>query len=271
MIRTKAALPLLIALIAAAPHRAAAPAAADGAGNRMVAFTAVTPTRAGEAPDPFVRHCTADRRWCARLQLVEGGSAWLIELTPRGGAQMDFELTGVSDEQASFEIWPHIVIEASGAVLIGAEARQSTGYAGGGASESHLVLVRAAPGGGAMRQVLNVPIGAAKDIRACFDEDDRRSRRGACSDQYEYSGRLTLDPATRAGRPQFLFAVQARTYPGRRTIDSDSTTAPPLRRSDLRWAIDPGCTFRRRFAFDARTNVYAPDRALPPCADYFGQ
>jgi len=270
MDRRLLALPLLLSLIAAAPHRAAAPAT-DGAGNRVAAFAAVTPPRTGEPPDPFVRHCTADRRWCARLRLEEGASAWLIELTPRGGAQLDFELSGVSDEQAAFTMWPHIVIEAGGAVLVGVEVRRSTGYAGGGASETHMVLVRAEPGGREMRQVLDLPIGAAKDIRACFDAGDRRHRRGACSDQYEYSGTLTLDPATRAGRPRFLFAVLARTFPGRRTIDSDSTTEPALRRSDLRWANDPACTFRRRFAYEARENLYVPDRALPPCADYFGQ
>lgn len=267
MDRRLLALPLLLSLVAAAPHRPAAPAT-DGGGNRMAAFAAVTPPRAGEAPDPFVRHCTTDRRWCARLRLAEGASAWLIELTPRGGAQRDLELTGVSDEQAAFAIWPHIVIEADGAVLIGAERTRSTSYSGGGASATQLVLVRAAPDGGALRQVLDVPWSAGKDIRACFSARDTRNRRGACSDQYEFTATLTIDPATRAGRPHFLYATTARTYPGRRALDWDSTTAPPLRRTDLRWATDPACSYRRRIAPDARSGVYAPDRPLPACDDF---
>ena len=96
-----------------------------------------------------------------------------------------------------------------------------------------------------------------------------RRRRNACSDQYEFAGTLTLDPATRAGRPHFLFSARARTYPGRRALDSDSTTAPPLRPSDLHWAVDPACTYRRSLAPGAGDAGYTPDRPLPDCADYF--
>ena len=216
------ALPILLCLIGAAPHRPAVPAM-DGAGNRMAAFAAVTPPRAGEPPDPFVRHCTADRRWCARLRLEEGASAWLIELTPRGGAQRDFELAGVSDAQADYSIWPHIVIEAGGAIVVGVERTSSTSYSGGGASATRLLLVRAEPGSGPLRLVLDVPLRGGKEIRACFGPRDTRNRRGACSDQYEFAATLAIDPATRAGRPHFLLATTARTYPGRRTSDSDST------------------------------------------------
>jgi hypothetical protein len=259
---------LCLLAIAAAPQRAAAPAV-DGAGNRMAAFAATTPPRNAEAqPDPSALHCTADRRWCARMRPEEGASAWVVELTTRGAPQRDFELTGPGDEEARFTIWPHIVIEAGGAVLIGVERSRSTSYSGGGASATNLVLVRAEPGGGALRQVLDLPLRAGKDLRACFGPRDMRHRLGACSDQYEFDGSLTLDPATRAGPPRFLLTVRARTYPGRRDMNSDSTTERPLRRSDLRWWTDPTCSYLRRIAPDARDGQYAPDRPLPACSAY---
>lgn len=96
-----------------------------------------------------------------------------------------------------------------------------------------------------------------------------RRRRGACSDQYEFAATLTLDPATRSGPPQFLLASRARTYPGRLSPNSVSTTDPPFRRSDLRWAADPVCRSRRRLAPERADGAYLPDRAIPACADYF--
>jgi hypothetical protein len=262
------ALPLLLALPAAGPQRAQAPSA-DAAGNRVATFAAVTPPRPSDGMQAmFARHCTADRIWCARLQEEEGGSEWRLELTERGAPQRNFEVAGPSDEETAFAIRPSIVIEQDGAVLIGIERTRATGYSGGGASSTRLVQIRAEPGGGALRQVLDVPLRASKDIRACFGPRDTRRRRGACSDQYEFAGTLTLDPATRAGRPSFLLSVRARTYPGRRNLGSDSTTAPPLRPSDLRWATDPTCTYRRRIVFDPRQGLYLPDRPHPACADY---
>ncbi|MDQ8758257.1 hypothetical protein RCO27_18670 [Sphingosinicella sp. LHD-64] len=49
---------------------------------------------------------------------------------------------------------------------------------------------------------------------------------------------------------------------------ADSTQAPPLRRSDLAWADDPVCGYRRVFTADPASGRYAPDVALPPCDDY---
>jgi hypothetical protein len=270
--KARHAIYLLMLLIAAAPPRRTAPPNADAAGNRIVAFAPVTPPRLADDPDPFALHCTADRtadrRWCARLREDEGGSNWWLELSQGSAPARRFDVAGVHDEESAFAIWPQIVIEAGGAVMVGVEARRTTGYSGGGASATGLVLVRAEPGGGALRQVLDVPLRAMKEIRACFGPRDMRRRRNACSDLYEFAGTLTLDPATRAGRPHFLFSARARTWPGRRTLGSDSTTAPPLRRSDIRWAVDPVCTYRRRLAFDSGEGRYLPDRPLPDCADY---
>jgi len=259
---------LLIFLAAAAP----APPNVDAAGNRMATFAVVTPPRSADGADPFAQHCTAertaDRRWCARMREDEGGTTWWLELSQGTAPARRFDVAGLNDEESAFAIWPHIIVEASGAVMVGVEARRATGYAGGGASATRLLLMRAEPGDGALRQVLAVPLRAHKDIRACFGPRDMRRRRNACSDLYEYTGTLSLDPGTRTGRPQFLFSARARSWPGRRTRDSDSTTDPPLRRADLRWAVDPACTYRRRIAFDPRQETYAPDRPLPECTDY---
>jgi len=256
---------LLVLLVAAAP----APGA-DAAGNRMAAFASVTPPPAADGtPDPFARHCALDRRWCARLREDDAGGRWWLEVIEGAAPAQTFDIAGPNDEDSAFAVWPLLVVEAGGAVLVGVERTRSTGYSGGGASATRLVLIRAEPGGGALRQVLEVPLRAAKEIRACFGPRDIRRRRGACSDQYEFVATLTLDPATRAGSPHFLFSARARTYPGRRALASDSTTAPPLRPSDLRWTVDPVCSYRRRLAFDPGAGRYLPDRPLPPCADYF--
>lgn len=254
-----------LALAAAAPPTQAPPtASADAAGNRMVRFAA--PPAHG-ALDPYPRHCTADRSWCARLYPDEAGHRRL-ELYQGAAPPRFLDLAPEADEESGLAIWPALVIEANGAVLVGVERTRTTGYSGGGASATALVLVRAEPGGGAPRPVLEVPLRGSKDIRACFGARDTRHRRGACSDQYDLAAALTLDPATRAGRPRFFYASQARTYPGRRTQESDSTTEPPLRASDLRWWTDPVCTFQRGFAFDAAAGRYLPERPLPACADY---
>lgn len=271
------ALPLLLALAAPAPaQRASAPAApqrapvtsADAAGNRVIAFSPVPPPRSNRERDPFALHCTADRRWCARLREDEGGSNWWLELSEGEAPPRRFDVAGVHDEDSAFEIWPRLVIEAGGAVMVGIERTRSTGYSGGGAAATRLVLVRAEPGGGALRQVLEVPFLAIKEIRACFGPRDMRRRRNACSDRYDFAGSLTLDPATRAGRPRFLFAARARTWPSRRVLASDSTTQPALQPSDVRWADDPRCTYRRALAFDPAEAAYLPNRPLPDCADY---
>lgn len=258
---------LCLALAAAGPPPHRAPAGADRAANRIAAFAAIRPPAAGGTQDPSVRHCAADRRWCARLQADAEGH-WRLELTQGAAPARSFEVAGPAGEESDFAIWPSLVIEAGGAVLVGVERTRTTGYSGGGASATGLVLVRAEPGGGALRQVLEVPLRAVKAIRACFGARDMRHRRGACSDQYEYFAGLTLDPATRAAPPRFLYLSQARTWPGRRTQDSDSTAEPALRRSDLRWWRDPVCTYRRVFSFDAAAGRYVADAPLPACANY---
>ena len=259
---------LALLLVAAAGPARQAPPSIDAAGNRMTPFPLAAPAAStGGSADPAALRCSADRRWCARLRGDESGT-WRLELSEDRGPARRLDVAGEHDEDSEFAIWPWLVREAGGAVLVGVELTRRTGYSGGGASATRLVLVRAEPGTAPLRAVLDVPLQAQKDIRACFGARDMRRRRGACSDQYEFAGTLSLDPATRTGRPAFLLAARARTYPGRRSLDSDSTTAPPLRAADLRWTVDPGCTYRRRLAFDPGAGRYLPDRPLPACTDY---
>jgi hypothetical protein len=263
-------LPLLLLAAAAAPApHAPPPAQADAAGNRMAAFSEIASLPADDGPaGSTLRNCTTDGRWCARLHEDEAGANWWLELSEGAAAARRFVVAGVHDEESAFAVWPHIVIEDGGAVLVGVEATKATGYSGGGASATRLIMVRAKPGAGALRQVLDLPLRASKDIRACFGPRDMRRRRGACSDQYEFFSALTLDPTTRAGRPRFVYVTRARTYPGRRTLGEDSTAAPPLRPADVRWAADPVCSYRRAIAFDLAQLRYMPNRPLPACADY---
>lgn len=254
--RRSLVLGLLILAAAAAPSPTA-----DRAGNRIVRFAA------DRAQGPLARHCTVDRLWCARLSRNDARDQWRLEVREGAGPPRSYVLAGQEDGDANFALRPELVVEAGGAVLIEVERTRSTGYSGGGAGAAWLELVRAAPGFAAIIGVLDVPLRAGKDIRACFGARDQRRRRGACSDRYEFAATLTLDPATRAGRPRFLFAARARTWPGRRTSSSDSTTEPPLRRSDLRWTTDSACSYRRRFAPDP-TGAYLPDGPLPDCSDY---
>jgi hypothetical protein len=199
----------------------------------------------------------------------------LIEKDSAEGARSDQAFVPIAspgdEEEGSVTIWPHIVLEADGAATVGIVRARSAGYSGGGASASRLELYRfpAAPAE-SPALVLETDLHGSATIRACFDEADMAKRAGACSDEYELVGALALDPEVREGRPRFVLATHARTFPGRRSRTVDSLAGPPLASTDLVWADDPACTFRRTFAFDARSGLYAPDRPLPACENYFG-
>ncbi|HYI64927.1 MAG TPA: hypothetical protein VEW71_08590 [Allosphingosinicella sp.] len=261
-----AALALTLLIGAAEPARPA-PAAADGAGNRMVPFPAVAPVPP-EDSNRSARHCTSDRALCAVLRRDGEEAPWRLELSGRAGPARGFALPDQPGEREQLALWPHLVREAGGAVLIGIERTQRAWMSGGGGHAVRLRLARAQTGAAALESVLDAPIEGGAMIRACFAESDQRTRAGACHDEYELAGSLRLDPATREGRPRFLLTARARTFPGRRSRLEDSQESRRLRRSDLFWWNDPVCTYRRTFAFDAATARYAPDRALPDCGEY---
>jgi hypothetical protein len=251
-------------------------AAADGTGNRVVPFPAAEATAPTEDsdPDPTILHCTVDRHWCARIRPAEGPDeidAWYLDVFE--GAPADPSGSGRSHalsnlDDATPSIQPGAFVTADGALIVRVQRDRRTMFSGGWASASFVELVQAPSGDGAVEGLLLVPARGGIGIRACFDEEDMRNRREACHDEYQFDGTLTLDPAVRAGPPRFLVETRARSYPGRRSRSEDSTQAPPLRPSDLVWADDPVCSYRRVFTADPGSGRYAPDAPLPPCDDY---
>lgn len=252
------------------------PAAAEPA--QMLPFPAVETREAREAArraaeealvESLVLHrCTPGADWCA--ELVRDGESWLLELVGRAGERrIRFEPPDRGIGDPIFALWPHIVREGDGAVTIGLLASRRTGYSGGGALATRLILVRVEPDAPQAAAVLTVPVEGSSMVRACFSEEDMRLRREACHDDYQFSGTLTLAPdGVGGGHPPFLLATRARTYPGDVTRWEDSAERPPLRRGDLVWAEHPGCSYRRTFAFDPAARRYVADVPLPDCGQF---
>jgi len=217
---------------------------ADQAGNRMEAMTLV------EAPYP--RWCTADNTWCVNSD-EPGARAWNGETTiPLG------PLSGL-------EVWPNIIRNADGSVVVGFIRRQNQMYSGGGANVSEIVLHSIA--NSVAQEAGTLPHSGAISIRACFDEEDQRNRRDACLDQYDFLTRISLNEGATSGPAQILLETVATTYPGRLNRNADSTQAAPLQASDLVQRVDETCSYRRTYirAADGR---YAPDEPLPDCSQY---
>lgn len=214
---------------------------ADAAGNRMEALGAPGPNGV----------CTQDGVWCVLQDgEVRNGAASAGRLPPPA--------EGVS-------LWPVIVRAADNqTALLGVVRTQSQMYSGGDGSAGHLTLIQI--GGGAAREAGSLPLGGVINIRACFDEEDQRNRQGACSDQYWLVSRVALDE-TSTDAPRFTLRTEAATFPGRLSRGEDSTQKPPLQQSDLVWTRDETCSFERTYARGG-DGIYAPNEALPACADY---
>lgn len=151
-------------------------------------------------------------------------------------------------------------------MFIGVERHVATSYSGGGGGATQLELIRVLDD--EAKPVLTAPIRAALTIRACFDERDLRARRGACHDEYGFTGGLALDPATASGPPVFVFETRATAFPAGASRHADSSARGRLRRRDMVHAPDPVCSYRRIMSFDPETEIYAPDAALPDCSAY---
>lgn len=253
----------------------ATPVEADAAGNRVVPFAATpsAPVPDGEVARPL--HCTASGYWCAWLrpaeQPGEDPEGWYIDIFQgrRAIASGPTRSMALADPwDSEFSIHPEAIQEADGALIIRIERRRRTSFSGGWASASFLELVRAPIGADPLERLLLMPASGGIGIRACFDEDDQRARRGACHDEYESASTLSLDSAVREGRPRFIFEARARTYPGLRSRDEDNSELR-LGRSDLVWTVDPVCSYRRTFSWDETAGSYAPDLPVPLCVQYF--
>ena len=255
----------LTALVAAAPHRDRPAATADEAGNRMFDFAA--PAAAGR--DPLARHCTADRLWCAQLRRGAAAGSWRFELIRATGAVRRLDIPPVDgDAERDFTIWPHLVVARDGTIVAGVLRRKGSSYPNGDMEVTNLILILA-EAAGPIHQVAEPPMRGYISMPNCLHPGDRRLRFGACLDQAEFTGTLRLDPATRTGWPRLLYSARARTFPARGVLESDLDTQTPLRRSEVRWAIDPTCTYQRRIRFRARQYV-ATDGPFLSCPDYFG-
>lgn len=244
------------------PAGTAAPiAASDDAGNRVSALRELPGASGGI-------HCIANRPWCVmrrgngtelRLVVMEGG--------PTGERELPFPIEE-EGEGASWRYWDQAIVEADGAVLIGAIRTVQRGFSGASLTTRQLILLRAEPGGRAPQLVLDMPLGGAISARACSSAQDRRDRAGACEDRFELDMQLALSPAARSGRPQLELRVSARTWPGLRSPRGEEIARPPLRRRDLVWANDPACTYVRRLAVDPATGRYEPSVPVPDCSAY---
>ncbi len=262
---------LVLALVTAAPTPSR-PAQIDGAGNRIETFA---PIAGGKDSTDSISavHCTPDRQRCAQLSLDVDGNVWTLYLFDRlPGAAGKTPIASFpvpnEDGNARMALWPRIVREASGRVLVGVEATSSTSYSGGGASAATLTLAAAETGNEAMKAVLTVPSRGSAMIRACFSEADMQQRASACHDEYAFDGTLTLDPAVRTGAPHFIFTTSAKSFPGPVSRSADSLAAAPLRRKDVKWVTDAQCSYRRTISPDAASGTFRIDTPLPVCDDY---
>ena len=245
--------------------------AIDDAGSRIVPLRVAAAVSSEELSRRSAVHCVTARDFCLRAwREGEDGGNWFLDVHRRLPSGADVvplaRIALPPGEDPSSEtqtIWPHLVREASGALLFGVLRTRSAGFSGGGASETHLILFRQSPGIVEATEVLTVQVSYRAMIRACFTEEETRSR-GACHDEFELSGTLSLAPEAASGRPRLALATAARSFP--RGARAEETERPRLRRGDLVWERDPACSYRRSFAFDAASGRYAPDRPLPDCS-----
>lgn len=212
---------------------------ADQAGNRMEALT------------------QNGGRWCA------ADAAWCVETDETGARAINGATTIALGEPA--DVWPNIIRNADGSVVVGLIRTQNQMYSGGGGEGSEVALYSIANSIG--QEAGALPYHGSLMIRACFDEEDQRARREACVDQYDFATRISLNEGASSGPAQILLETAATTYPGRLNRNEDSTEAPPLQASDLvRW-VDPTCSYRRTYIQGA-DGRYAPDQPLPDCSQY---
>ncbi|MET0310178.1 MAG: hypothetical protein ABW023_15850 [Sphingomonas sp.] len=222
------------------------------------------------APGDHGQYCTADARWCVSLADAQEGEEQILPIVRTGSVEQPMQAP--SEDASSNEthaVWPNLIFLDDGAFLAGVETRVSTAYSGGGGSATELRLFRVvADGQVGPKPLLNVPIGASLLIRACFDEKDMERRRGACHDEYSFSGTLVLAPGSAAGLPILAYDTEAQAFPRGVSRLEDSTGKSRLKKSDLVRERDAQCSFSRRFRFNAAIGIYEPDSPLPDCSAY---
>jgi hypothetical protein len=204
--------------------------------------------------------CTADASICV-------GTAESDVIVTRDGKEIARWTPDTEGGDLTFAPMPALLRLRDGRLLVGALGTRQTSYSGGGGSATEQVLALVEPGK-AIKPVLSVPDSGNLMIRACFDEKDFKHRAGACHDEYRFDGALAVAASVADGVPTLRFSMAASHYPRGVSRDADSLALPPLRKADLIWQDDPHCTYRRVFRFDAASDRYVPDAALPDCSDY---
>lgn len=249
---------------------AAAAPIVDNAGNRLESMFPVKTVKPGD-PQPML--CTADKKWCAlALNDAENRTGASFEIFDKQDTASPIASRALIPEtdSTSYTVWPRIVRLADGTVLIGAEEQRFQGYSGGGGSVSTLHLFRVAPGKGedSLTEIFGTVLSAGVLIRACFGERDMKNRRGACHDEYDFSGKVGLDPMPANGMPRFTVQTLATTYPGDVSRNEDSTVKEKLLKSDLVHKRNETCSYRRIFTYMAEQQGYAPNEELPDCSEF---
>jgi hypothetical protein len=268
MLPVRASLPVLL-LSAVAAH--AQPPAAGGAGNRMTPLPMLRSVSAEQAETLSALHCNRVGSLCLRAWREAEGGTWFVDVHNRVPTAANIVPVtrialppGEDPDRETHRIWPHVVEEASGALLFGVERYRTAGFSGGGASATRLLLFRLPTETVEASEVLSVQTGYTAMIRACFSEADYNSGR-PCHQELELSGTVTLAPNAE-GRPRFVLVTAARVFP--RGSLREGWESRPYRRADSVWERDPACSYRRIFAFSAASGRYAPDRPLPDCSTY---
>jgi hypothetical protein len=226
--------------------------------------------------------CAADR-FCVALDLpqvacadhgcgggpLDGATLSLLRPQDASGAvpaALALAQLSLAEDVSSVEPWAQL-IRFDGGVLAGVKARASVMYSGGWAHATTLHLIAFLPGQDPF-EALQVPLNADKAIRACFSEKDFRQRAGVCHDAYDFEARLTLAPGEKEVMPVLNYRSKATTFPAGVSLSRDSLAAPALRKHDIVRQVDPACSYRRTYRFDAQARTYVPNRVEPDCSDY---
>lgn len=264
-------LPILIA--AAAPAAVPANAPGNAPANAVVDLVA---NKTGQL-------CLSDGDICLELPAGADSDDLPANLLVSFPASGDVEKTvlplpSFAGEPQELSLWPHLIAVRRGdegdgrqgiEFLVGLISEQRTMYSGGGGSGGRLHLLRfgMAPHAIALgNEVLDVEWDSSLMIRACFSEQDMTDRRGACHDEYSFTGALTA-AADGGELPSLTYRTTATAYPqtSRRSEDNSGTK---LKQSDLTKWTDPECSYTRMLHYNPATARYEMDRAAPDCSDY---
>jgi hypothetical protein len=219
------------------------------------------PLSAAPGNDMTTRLCSPDRRWCVIPPEPEDTNVYVDE-----GPTGESYWSPPEGDGSAYTLFPAVAPLKAGGALLLMQAKRSRGYSGGGASFTDWVVLHVAKEG-TVRRVLTTPASSSLMIRACFSDKDEVKRAGACHDQYELAGMITLTEDGSA-MPPINFEAKASFFPRGIRPNVDSLTLPPRKEKDLVWQQDATCSYRRTFTFQVAQQQYFPDAPPPNCDQY---